>query len=140
MKPWMQNSLAVIAGVVVGSGINMGLITVGHGVIPPPEGTDISTYEGLQAAMPLFEPKHFVFPFLAHALGTLAGALVATKVAASHQMRFALGIGALFMAGGISNIFLLPGPAWFNAVDVLLAYLPFAWLAGWLTTRGTGGD
>ena len=72
--------------------------------------------------------------------GLVAGALVAAKVAASHQMRFALGIGALFMAGGISNIFLLPGPAWFNAVDVLLAYLPFAWLAGWLTTRGTGGD
>ena len=32
--------------------------------------------------MHLFEPKHLVFPFLAHAVGTLVGALVAYLVAA----------------------------------------------------------
>ena len=44
--------------------------------------------------------KNFVFPFLAHALGTLAGAFVAAKIAASHKMRFALAIGFLFLLGG----------------------------------------
>jgi hypothetical protein len=28
--------------------------------------------------MHLFEPRHFIFPFLAHSLGTFAGAFVAT--------------------------------------------------------------
>ena len=43
--------------------------------------------------MHLFEPKHFLFPFLAHALGTFAGAWLAAFIAASYKMRFALGIG-----------------------------------------------
>lgn len=28
-----------------------------------------------------------------------------------------------------------PGPAWFNAVDLLLAYLPFAWLGRKLASQ-----
>ena len=64
MNPILRNILAVIAGIVIGSVVNMSLITVSGSIIPPPEGTDLSTQEGLQAAMPFFEPKHFIFPFL----------------------------------------------------------------------------
>ena len=66
--------LAVIAGLVVGSLVNMALVMLSGHVIPPPAGVDTATTEGLKAAMPLFEPKHFLFPFLAHAVGTLVGA------------------------------------------------------------------
>ncbi len=48
--------------------------------------------EGLKASLLLFEAKHFVFAFLAHALG------------------------ALF---GIANAFMLPSPLWFNAIHML---------------------
>ena len=51
----------------------MGLIMLSGKVIPPPAGSDVATMEGLKASLHLFEPKHFVFPFLAHALGTLVG-------------------------------------------------------------------
>jgi hypothetical protein len=37
--------------------------------------------------MHLFEPRHFVMPFLAHALGTLAGALAAFLIAATYTGR-----------------------------------------------------
>lgn len=77
MHPTLRNVLALIVGLVIGSIVNMGLITVSGHTIPPPAGADVTTSEGLKAAMHLFEPKHFVFPFLAHALGTLAGAAVA---------------------------------------------------------------
>ena len=43
-------------------------------IISPPKGVDVTTMEGLKAYLHLFEPKHFIFPFLAHALGTFAGA------------------------------------------------------------------
>ena len=69
----LRNILGFVAGLIVGGIVNMALINFGPMVIPPPAGADITTMEGLQAAMPLFEPKHFVFPFLAHALGTLVG-------------------------------------------------------------------
>ena len=135
MNPILKNILAVIAGIVVGSIVNMGIIMVSSLVIPPPEGADVTTMEGLKAALPLFEPKHFIMPFLAHAVGTFVGALLAAVLAASHKMRIALGIGVFFLIGGIANIFMLPGPAWFNALDVIVAYLPMAYLAGKLVVK-----
>lgn len=136
MNPILRNILAVVAGVIVGSAVNMGLITLGPMLIPPPEGTDMTTMEGLLAAMPLMQPKHFIFPFLAHALGTLAGAFVTVKIAATRQMQMAMTIGIFFLIGGIMNIQMLPGsPMWFNVLDMVLAYLPMAWLAGKLSQK-----
>ena len=74
-------------------------------------------------------------PFLAHALGTLAGAWLAALLAASHKMGLALGIGVLFLAGGISAVVMLPAPLWFEVLDLLLAYIPMAWLGGRLAIR-----
>ncbi|WP_018478451.1 hypothetical protein [Pontibacter roseus] len=134
MNPIIRNILAIVAGVVVGSVVNMGIITVSGSIIPPPDGADVTTTEGLQASMHLFQPKHFIFPFLAHALGTFAGAYLAALVAASHKMKFALGIGMFFLAGGIASIFMLPSPTWYTVVDLVGAYFPMAYLAGKLAT------
>jgi len=98
-------------------------------VIPPPNGAEVTTMEGLRASMHLFEPKHFLMPFLAHALGTFAGASLAATIAVSHQMKFALLIGIFFLAGGITNVILLPSPLWFSILDIAVAYIPMAYLA-----------
>ena len=130
MNPILRNILAVIAGIVVGSGVNMGIIMISGSLIPPPAGADVTTTEGLKASMYLFEPKHFLMPFLAHALGTLAGALIAATIAASHKMKFALGIAVFFLAGGIASVAMLPSPLWFSVTDLVLAYIPMGYLAG----------
>lgn len=130
MNPTLRNVLAVIAGAILGSLVNGFLIEISGKVIPPPDGADVTTLEGLKASIHLFEPKHFVFPFLAHALGTLTGAFVAAKLAVTHKMRIALGIGVLFLLGGIANCFMLPAPLWFMAVDVIVAYIPMGYLGG----------
>lgn len=130
MNPILKNITAVILGIVIGSIVNMGLIMISGSVIPPPEGADITTTEGLKAAMHLFEAKHFIFPFLAHALGTLVGAFIAALVAANHKMKFALVIGVFFLIGGIAGIYMLPSPTWFAILDLVGAYLPMAWLGG----------
>ncbi len=130
MTPILRNVLAVFAGLAAGSVVNMGLISVSGSVIPPPEGADVTTLEGLKASIHLFRPKHFLFPFLAHALGTLTGAYVAARLAASRGMALALGIGALFLAGGAANVAMLPSPMWFDVLDLAGAYLPMAWIGG----------
>ncbi|MCG2611455.1 hypothetical protein LZZ90_08040 [Flavobacterium sp. SM15] len=135
MNPIVRNVLAVIAGAVIGSLVNGFLISISGKVIPPPNGTDVTTLEGLKASIHLFEPKHFLFPFLAHALGTLVGAFVAAKLAATNKMRIAIGIGVLFLLGGISNCFMLPAPVWFMAVDLILAYIPMGYLAGKMASK-----
>ena len=134
----LRNILGIVAGLIVGSIVNMALVTVGPMVIAPPAGADMTTMEGLQAAMPLFEPKHFVFPFLAHALGAFVGALVACLIAASHKMIIALVLGVLFLFGGIAAAYMIPAPMWFEALDLIVAYIPMALLGGKLAGPGKG--
>lgn len=126
--------LAVVLGLVVGSAINMALITASGHVIPPPAGANMATAEGIRAALPQLEPRHFLFPFLAHALGTLVGAFSAAKLASRHKLTAALVVGALFFVGGILAARMIPAPTWFIAVDLIGAYIPFAWI-GYLLAR-----
>jgi len=135
MNPILKNIIAVIAGCLLGSLVNSGIIMISSSVIPAPNGSDLTTMEGLKASMHLYEPKHFLMPFLAHALGTFAGAFLAAKIAANHKMKFALGIGILFMAGGIANVIMLPSPLWFSILDIAGAYIPMAYLAAKLAVK-----
>ncbi|MFN8155506.1 MAG: hypothetical protein U0Y08_14530 [Bacteroidia bacterium] len=130
MNSTLRNILAVIAGAVIGSFANGGLIALSPSLIPPPAGADVTTVEGLKASLHLFEPRHFIMPFLAHAVGTLVGAFIAALIAVNNKMRTAMIVGALFMVGGIMNVFMLPAPTWFCVTDLLLAYLPMAYLGG----------
>lgn len=126
----LRNILAVLFGAIGGSIVNMGLIMAGNSVIPAPAGVDPADMESLKASMHLFGPEHFIFPFLAHALGTFAGAAIASLVASRHKLTFAMAIGVLFLLGGITNTFMLPAPIWFIVLDLVAAYLPAAYAAG----------
>ncbi len=128
MNPILRNILAIIVGYVIGSVVNFFFIGISASIIPVPEGVDNTTTEGLKAGLHLFQPKHFLFPFLAHALGTLVGAFFAAWIAASRKLLFAMIIGFLFILGGFVTILVLPSPIWFTIVDLLFAYFPMAWL------------
>ena len=128
MKTILRNTLAVVAGFVAGSIVNMGLIMVGGQVVPPPAGGDVSSMEAPAATMHLFEPRHFLFPYLGHALG-------AALIASTHKVAMAYVVGALFLCGGIANVVMLPAPLWFEVLDLVTAYLPMAWLGARLATR-----
>ena len=135
MNKIVRNVLAVITGIILGSAVNMGIINLQGYFIALPEGVDVTNTESLQSSMHLFGPKHFIFPFLAHAIGTLAGAYLSARIAASHKMYFALGIGVFFLIGGISMVFMIPSPIWFAILDLSVAYIPMGWLSGRLATR-----
>lgn len=130
----LRNIAAVIAGVLVGSAVNMSLINISGSIIPPPASADVTTPEGLKAAIHLFELKHYIFPFLAHAFGTFMGATIAAFVAATHKMKFALGIGAFFFIGGVAACFMIPATISFIVIDLALAYFPMAYLGGKLAS------
>lgn len=130
LNPRFKNALAVGTGILVGSFVNMAIFSISDSVIPPPTNIDVSTTEGLKAAMHLFQPKHFLFPFMAHAFGTFVGAMIATKIALTHQKVPAMLVGIFFLFGGITTILMLPSPLWFAITDIIGAYLPMAYL-GW---------
>lgn len=140
MRTLLRNVLALVAGIALGGVVNMALITLSPSLIPPPAGVDVTNAESLSKAMHLFEPRHFVMPFLAHAVGTLAGALAAYLIAATYKPQIAYVIGVAFLCGGVAASFMIPAPAWFIAIDLLAAYLPMAWLGIQIGTRMKPGS
>ncbi|MGB0918136.1 MAG: hypothetical protein ACPGU4_11140 [Flavobacteriales bacterium] len=130
MNPILRNVLAVVAGIVVGMIANMGIIMASGSVVPPPEGVDPSNMESIAENIHLYSPIHFLMPFLAHAAGSFFGALVAALLAVTHKMKFAIGLGIWTLIGGIMAATMIPSPTWFIVVDLGLAYIPTAFLAG----------
>lgn len=130
----LKNILAVILGWLGGSFVNIGLVQLGYAIFPL-EGVDVDDMEALAEVMPSLGSEHFVFPFLAHALGTLAGAFFAGSIAATHKMTFSYVIGGLFLIGGITINYILPGPSWFLVLDIVVAYIPMAWIGGNLAKK-----
>jgi len=135
LSPILRNALAILTGLVAGSLINMLLVTLGPLLVPPPAGVNMTDIDSLAGSMHLLGPQHFVFPFLAHALGTLVGATIAYLMAGRNARLLALGIGVFFLLGGISAARMIPAPGWFVVVDLTCAYLPMAGLAIVLGSR-----
>ena len=128
MNPILRNALALLAGLFIGGIINAGIINIGARFVPVPAGVDPNDIESIKANIHLYEFKHFICPFLAHALGTLIGAFVTAKLAVSSKLALALVIGAFFLLGGIAMIVMVGGPLAFIVADLGLAYLPMGWL------------
>ena len=123
MNTIFKNILVVLGGYLLGMVVNMGLIITGNQLIPFADSVN-----PMDATM--WEIKYFLFPFFAHAMGTLSGSYIAAKFAASYHMILAICIGIFFLSGGISMVFILPAPIWFIVIDLVFAYLPMGWL-GW---------
>jgi hypothetical protein len=105
----------------------MGIILAGTELMPLPEGLDPMNASD-------WEFKYFLTPFLAHTLGTLAGAYSAALIAVNQKKTFALVIGSWFLLGGITMVFIIPAPAWFICLDLTAAYIPMG-LLGWSLTK-----
>ena len=127
MHPILRNVLSLLAWI-PGSIANMAVIILGHQVSPLPEGTDPNDPVSLNLAMEQFGFVDYLFPLLAHALGTAVAGYLATKIAASYKLVFAMVMGAFFFAGGIWAVTMLNAPLWFNVTDLVLAYFPMAYL------------
>ena len=135
MKTVARNLLAVLLGFIVGSCVNMAMVALGPLLIPPPADVNMADVTSLNRSMHLLEPRHFLFPFLAHAFGTFAGAAVAFLMATNHRLSMAIIVGAFFLVGGIAAVTMISAPTWFMAVDLVFAYLPPAWLGGRVASR-----
>ena len=129
MRSTIINILSILVGVLIGGIVNMAIVMSGGFLIAPPKGADLTTEKGWLAAMPLMEPKHFLMPFLAHAIGSFVAAYLATRFSKTKAIRIPIIIAALFFIGGLMDILQLHAPIWFSCTDLALAYFPMAFLA-----------
>lgn len=125
----LRTFLAIIIGLFIGSTVNMSLVELGGIVFPLPNNLDSKSVDDLMSVMPSLDWYYFIFPFLAHALGTLSGVIIAVLVSQNHKKIASISVALFFFAGGITiNLFMLPSPLWFSIVDLLFAYIPMALL------------
>ncbi len=123
-----MNIVALILGVLIGGLVNMLIVSNGSALIPFPEGYDMTSMESMAKTMNLLSPKNYVIPWLAHAVGTLVGALITFNIAKTFKFYLGLTVCIFYLAGGIYMVVSLPSPLWFDILDLGLAYLPMAWL------------
>lgn len=124
-----RNLLAVLAGIIGGMFANSGILELAIVILPPPAGVDQSSIEKMAATMYLLSFKDFIGPFLAHAMGTLVGSVIAIRISRGNPLRVALPVAFLFFIGGALMVYQLPAPMWFNIADLTVAYFPMALLA-----------
>ncbi len=124
----MKRLLFFLISLILGAVFNSLILNVGMKIIPPPQGFDMNNPLELAKAMKVMEVRHFLFPFLAHALGTLFGVVFFTYFSKSNKLFFPMLIAGLFFAGGLYMVLILPSPIWFNVLDLVLAYFPMALL------------
>lgn len=127
MNKTLRNIIAVIVGWLIGSIVNMSIINLGHSLLPI-DGIDMSNMEEISNAYSSLDIEYFFTPFLAHALGTLVGSIIATLIAVGNKKLIALIVGGIFLVGGIMVSFMINSPVWFTIFDLLFAYIPMALL------------
>lgn len=133
----LRNILAVFAGFVAGTFVNLGLSGLNAFVLfPMPSGMDMNDPAQLNAYIAGLPTLAFVVVLVAHLGQAFVGGWVAARLGASHPMVLAMIIGGLSLLGGIANMMSVPGPAWLY-VELPL-YLVVAGLAGWLEQRRRG--
>jgi len=131
MKRWALLFPGILVGALVGATLNMGVILAGSKLMPAPPGVDVNDPASINAHIHEYSVLQLLVPFLAHALGTLAGAFLAARFNRGTGLGLlaAQVVGALFLFGGISMVVMIPNaPLWFDALDLLVAYVPMALL------------
>ena len=137
MHPILKSVLAVILGALIGGAINRGIIQLGSYILPTGLDENSPTFlNDLGVFLKTAGLEYFVSPYLAHALGTMLGALVAYLIAAlEHKKIAAFIVGGLFLVGGILASTMIPAPIWFPIIDILTAYIPMAWIASLIGSK-----
>ena len=112
----MRIVLATIIGFIVGNVVNMGIIQL---CIPVEVAAGGDQNAALLKVMESFTAVDFLIPLAAHVFGVLAGLIVARLICKTSNIPIYI-IGGLHVLGTIMVQFMIPAPAWFNIVDIVL--------------------
>ena len=130
----VRNILAVIAGIILGMILNMGLIQLNmHVFFPMPADLDMNDSAQFNAFIASLPAQAFLLVLLAHLGQSFVGGWIAARLGGSRPMLLAMIVGVLSLAGGIAAMFMIEGPTWM--MIELPLYLVVAWFAGRLVQK-----
>lgn len=139
MKTKILGIAGVAIGLFAGMALMMGLHMASGLVYPPPEGVDLMGETPAQQAavvawIATLPAGAMLLAILAHGLGCMGGAALATLISGRRAWWPAIVVGVLFTIAGIMNLSSVPHPWWFPYLDLPI-YMLLALLAGRLLIR-----
>ena len=129
-NPLMRQILGVIAGVVVGGLIVFCVELVGHSLFPTPPGIDLSNPDDVKRLIATLPTGALVMVLVGWALGSLAGAWTANRIARTPMAGWI--VGGLFVLMTAYNFTVIPHPMWMMAVGIAIPFV-MAWVASRMT-------
>jgi len=135
----VRSILAVIAGFVAASVVMMWIESLNGHVLYPELGkaaeglTDREAIRALMAGAPV---GMLLVVLLGWVLGSLVGGFLAGWIGRDAPMRHALTLGGLLTLAGIANNLMIPPPAWFWIIS-LVVFLPGAYAGARLAPRSS---
>jgi len=126
MKLLFRNIIALFFGVLIGIIISMGITMLGWKIFSFPE--------NINPIIDIMPSKYYLFPFLAHLIGTFSGSFLGSRISKDYNLTVSLLVGIWFLILGIYAILILPTPIWFIIIDITLCYIPMAYLA-WMIQK-----
>ena len=112
MKATGRSVLAELVGAIVAVGLISGIEAISSAVYPMPPGLDLHDHAAMREYAHSLPIGAFLFVLAAWAIGPCVGAWVAARIAGRARLVHGLIVGALFLAGGIMTMLMIPHPVW----------------------------
>lgn len=128
----LRNIGGFLAGIVVGSAVNMGVLSISWAIWPLPEGMDMNDPAQLADYVAGLPAAAFALVLVAHLGQAVAGGWLAARIAA-RPFALAMIVAVLTFAGSLYNLLVLPGPVW------MWVELPLILGAGYVIGRSEAG-
>lgn len=116
----MKKFGAALAGIVVAVVVIAILQGLGHLAFAPAVMPDMKDPDAVRAFVAGLPASAFLAVLASYVCGTLAGGIVAGRIARERPLRYAGIVGAFVIAAAAVNIVQIPHPAWFVAAVVVL--------------------
>lgn len=127
MPNFIRNIFAVLLAILAAAIIGFSIITLGHSIVPPPDGMDTNDFESIKSNFYLMELKHFLFPLIGHGLATFIASYLVSRFAKTHQLWLAIGIGMVFMLASIALSLRIGYFHWIGIIEIA-QYIPLSFL------------
>lgn len=130
----LRDVLAAITGIAVAIITVMLIQMLGHVVFPPPADLNMEDTEAMRTYVRSIPVAALLFVLASYLIAAFDGTLVACLIGHARPAYFALVVAVLMLVGTVTNLIMIPHPAWF-AVASVAGIVAAAAVASWLGGR-----
>ncbi|HEX7680943.1 MAG TPA: hypothetical protein VF713_22595 [Thermoanaerobaculia bacterium] len=116
---------AVIVGMIVAFLLVFGAEAISHQIYPPPPGMNMRDMAQVKAFVATLPMPALLIVLAGHLIATFVATWTAAKIARGPMAGFI--VGALLLAAGIVNAFMIPQPVWFSIASFVI-YIGATWV------------